>query len=70
MMACGASAVLVARLYLVLAPHLMTPEVHGNLAPATLQLVLTAPQVLLHCGLAGVVWGLWGHVRLMRSRSR
>jgi hypothetical protein len=58
MMASGAIALLVARLYLLTSPHFLTREIVAEL-----------PAFLLTFGLAGIVWGLWGHERWLREES-
>jgi hypothetical protein len=63
MMAGGAIALLISRLYLISAPHFMTDDVLGMIGPVGISLTIGLPPILLTLGLAGVVWGLWGHHR-------
>lgn len=63
LMAGGAIALLFARVYLILSPHIITREVLNDLGPVVARLQFALPGVLLSLGLAGVVWGLWGHAR-------
>jgi hypothetical protein len=70
MMAVGVIALLVARLYFVLSPHLVTKEVLYIIGPVGISLTIGLPPLLLTIGLAGIVWGLWGHERWMQNESR
>lgn len=70
MMALGAIAVLGARLYLVLAPHVMNDDVLHAIGPIGISLSLGLPPLMLTLGLAGVVWGLWGHERWVKAVQR
>lgn len=63
MMAGGAIALLLARVYLILSPHLVTREFLVDLGPWLTSMQFALPAILLSLGLAGVVWGLWGHSR-------
>ena len=67
MMAAGAIALLVARLYLVLSPHFVDHQVLHMIGPIGISLTIGLPQLLLTFGLAGVVWGLWGHERWLKD---
>lgn len=67
MMATGAIALLVARLYLIISPHVMTMEVLAAIGPVGNSLLIGLPPLLLTLGLAGIVWGLWGHERWLHS---
>lgn len=70
MMALGAIAVLIARFYLVIAPHVINDEVLHMIGPVGISLTLGLPPVLLTLGLAGIVWGLWGHERWVQEETR
>jgi hypothetical protein len=70
MMAVGAISLLLARLYTLLAPHLINDGVLHWIGPVGISLTLALPPLLLAMGLAGVVWGLWGHQRWMNEQSR
>jgi len=70
LLAAGALSLLVARIYLVLAPHFMSHEVLHSIGPVGIRLVIALPPVLLAFGLAGVVWGLWGHERWLKHENR
>jgi hypothetical protein len=67
MMATGAVALLLGRLYFLLAPHLMTKSVLEAIGPVGISLSIGLPPMLLSFGLAGVVWGLWGHERWLKE---
>ncbi|OYV04521.1 MAG: hypothetical protein CFE26_16445 [Verrucomicrobiales bacterium VVV1] len=67
LMAAGASSLLIARLFVLIAPHVLTREVLANLGPAAISAQLAIPAILLSFGLAGVVWGLWGHARWVQE---
>lgn len=67
MMGYGAVALLVARLYTLIAPHVMTMEVQEKIGAGGIALSVALPPLLLSFGLGGVVWGLWGHERWLRA---
>jgi len=70
MMAVGAIALLVARLYVVLSPHFINDDVLHVIGPVGISLTIGLPPLLLTIGLAGIVWGLWGHERWLKNESR
>lgn len=67
MMALGAISLLLARLYIMLRPHFMSFEVEEALGRVGLTLTEGLPPILLTFGLAGIVWGLWGHERWLKE---
>lgn len=67
LMAAGAISLLIARLFVLLGPHFLTREVLADLGPVAVSLQLALPAILLSFGLAGVVWGLWGHARWVQE---
>ena len=67
MMALGAIALLTARLYLMLAPHLLNDDVLGTIGRVGISLTYGLPPLLLTFGLAGIVWGLWGHEKWLKE---
>lgn len=67
LMAFGAIALLAARLAVIAMPHVLTGEVLAEMPAVAIRLAATLPTVLLTLGLAGVVWGLWGHSRWMQE---
>ncbi|MCU0777296.1 MAG: hypothetical protein MUF86_06470 [Akkermansiaceae bacterium] len=67
MMACGAIALLIARLYVILSPHFINDDVLHRIGPVGISVTYGLPPILLTLGLAGVVWGLWGHERWLKE---
>ena len=70
MMAVGAIAVLVARFYLVISPHFVNDDVLHFIGPIGISLTTDCRPLLLTLGLAGIVWGLWGHERWLQDENR
>ncbi len=70
MMASGAISLLLARLFLSLQPHFMTNDFLGAIGPVGISLTIALPPLLLTFGLAGIVWGLWGHERWLNEETR
>lgn len=70
MMALGAIALMIARFYLMAAPHIVTNELLYKAGPVGITLMDGLPPLLLTMGLAGVVWGLWGHERWLSEENR
>lgn len=70
MMALGAVALLVARLYFILAPHVIDNDLLAAMGPVGISLTIALPPLLLSFGLAGIVWGLWGHERWVQVKPR
>ncbi len=67
MMAYGAIALLVARLYLLLVPHFVNQDLLGSIGAVGIALTIALPPLFLTFGLAGVVWGLWGHEKWLKE---
>lgn len=67
MMGYGAVALLIARLYILLAPHFVTDDFLVAIGPFGIALTMALPPILLTFGLAGVVWGLWGHEKWLKE---
>lgn len=67
MLGYGAIALLVARIYLLFSPYFMNNEVLHAIGPVGISLTIAMPPLLLTFGLAGVVWGLWGHEKWMKE---
>lgn len=63
MMAVGALALLLARVYFVAAPHFVDDDFLAMIGPVGISLTIGLPPLMLTLGLAGIVWGLWGHER-------
>jgi hypothetical protein len=70
MMAFGAVALMLARIYFILAPHVITDDLLHAIGPVGISLTFALPPLLLSLGLAGVVWGLWGHDRWLKQAGR
>jgi hypothetical protein len=70
MMAIGAGAVLLGRLYFIAAPHFVTMDVLCAAGPLGISLMEGLPPLLVTMGLAGIVWGLWGHERWLSHENR
>lgn len=70
MMAYGAIAVLAARCYHMTSPFFINDEVLHRLGPVGISLTIALPPLLLTFGLAGMVWGLWGHERWLHAGTR
>lgn len=70
MMASGAISLLLARLFLSLQPHFMNNDFLAAIGPVGISLTIALPPLLLTFGLAGIVWGLWGHERWLNEETR
>jgi hypothetical protein len=70
MMSMGAIALLIARLYVLISPHVLDQDALAMIGPLGISLTIALPPLLLTFGLAGIVWGLWGHERWLKSESR
>ena len=69
MMAAGAICLLIGRIFLLLAPHVIDDKFLYAAGPIGIGLTIALPPLLLSFGLAGVVWGLWGHERWLNEES-
>ena len=67
MMGYGAVALLVARVYILLSPHFVDDDFLSAIGPVGISLTMALPPIFLTFGLAGVVWGLWGHEKWMKE---
>lgn len=67
LLASGAMLLLLGRLWVLVMPQLMTPELSVDLGRTVTEIIALAPFALLTAGLAGVVWGLWGHEQWLRA---
>lgn len=70
MMAAGSISLLVARLYFLISPHFVDDDFLQAIGPSGIALTYALPPLLLTFGLAGIVWGLWGHERWLNEKSR
>lgn len=69
MMALGTIALLSARLYFILSPIFLTNDLEAAIGPVGISLTIALPPLLLSFGLAGIVWGLWGHERWVQEET-
>lgn len=69
MMATGAIALLIVRVYTIAAPHFVTIDLLCDIGPIGNSLMIGLPPLLLALGMAGIVWGLWGHLRWLNEES-
>lgn len=67
MMGFGAVALLAARLHILLAPQYIDNDFLHAIGPLGIALMEGLPPLLLTFGLAGVVWGLWGHEKWLKE---
>ncbi len=67
LLASGSLLLLLGRLIVLVSPHLVTPEVQASMGVTVAEIFNLAPMALLTLGLAGVVWGLWGHEQWLRA---
>lgn len=70
MMAFGAISLLVARLFFLISPHFVNDDLLTAIGPLGISLMIGLPPLLLTFGLAGIVWGLWGHERWLNAETR
>ena len=63
----GAMLLLLGRLAVLVIPHVMTPGLVAAFGHTAAEIITLAPFALLTAGLAGVVWGLWGHEQWLRA---
>jgi hypothetical protein len=68
MMSFGAFALLIARVYVLLAPFFVDNDFLHAVGPLGIALIEALPILLLSFGLAGVVWGLWGHEKWLKEK--
>ena len=70
LLAGGAVCLLIARLYIALSPQFMNDDVQHAIGAVGIALTIALPKLLLTFGLAGIVWGLWGHERWLKQILR
>lgn len=68
MMGYGALALLIARIYVLLAPHFVDNDLLHAIGPLGIALMEGLPPIFLSFGLAGVVWGLWSHEKWLKEK--
>ncbi len=69
MMALGAIALIIARLFFILSPYFVNFDFLAAIGPFGNFIVEVMPPLLLIFGLAGIVWGLWGHERWLNQET-
>lgn len=67
LLACGSLLLLLGRLWAILAKQMLTASVAASIGRTWTEVIALAPLALLTAGLAGVVWGLWGHEQWLRA---
>ena len=67
LLASGALLLLLGRLWVLVSAHLITPDLRMAMGGTLGEVVSLAPVALLTMGLAGIVWGLWGHEQWLRE---
>ena len=70
MMASGAISLILARMFYLISPHFMTADFLISIGRVGISITEALPPLLLTFGLAGIVWGLWGHERWLNEESR
>lgn len=67
LLACGSLLLLLGRLWSLLSSNFITPEIRESMGRTLSEVVSMTPLALLTMGLAGIVWGLWGHEQWLRE---
>lgn len=67
LLACGSLLLLLGRLWAIVAKQMLTAEITASLGRTWSEVLALTPFALLTAGLAGVVWGLWGHEQWLRA---
>jgi len=67
LLASGALLLLIGRLWVLITPLLVTPDMRASMSQPLGEILSLVPMALLTLGLAGVVWGLWGHEQWLRA---
>ena len=67
LLASGALMLLLGRIWVIAAEQLLTADSKLSLGQAWNTVFSLVPMALLTMGLAGVVWGLWGHEQWLRE---
>lgn len=63
----GAALLLIGRVYVLVAPQVLTRELLANLGATLASLATAMPALLLTAGFGAIVWGLWGHERWLHE---
>lgn len=67
LIASGALMLLLGRIWTLAKQQLLTPDVAMTIGETWITVFSIVPMALLTMGLAGVVWGLWGHEQWLRE---
>ena len=67
LLASGALMLLLGRIWVIAADQLLTADNKFSLGESWNTVFSIVPMALLTMGLAGVVWGLWGHDQWLRE---
>ena len=67
MLGWGAVILFIGRVYVLVAPQVLTREVLIKLGHTGTALLSAAPVLLLTVGFGAVVWGLWGHEKWLHG---
>jgi hypothetical protein len=67
LLASGALMLLLGRIWVIAAEQLLTADSKFSLGESWNTVFSIVPMALLTMGLAGVVWGLWGHEQWLRE---
>lgn len=67
LLASGALLLLIGRLWVLITPLLLTHDMRASMSQPLGEILSLVPMALLTLGLAGVVWGLWGHEQWLRA---
>ena len=67
LIASGALMLLLGRIWKIAENQLMTPDAKMMIGDTWQTIFSIVPMALLTMGLAGVVWGLWGHEQWLRE---
>ena len=65
----GALALFIARTYIVVRPQFVTFDFLASIGPVGIALLEGLRPIFLSFGLAGIVWGLWGHEKWLKDRA-
>ena len=63
----GATLLLIGRVYVLVAPQVLTRELLTNMGGPLSSITLAMPTLLLTAGFGAIVWGLWGHERWLHD---
>jgi len=67
LIASGALMLLLGRIWTIAKQQLLTPDMQMSIGENWNTIFSIVPMALMTMGLAGVVWGLWGHEQWLRE---